>query len=43
VKLFYKENGRIFLKSSNTKYPVITSDNIEIVGKLIYLVREYKG
>ncbi len=43
VKLFYKENGRIFLKSSNPKYPVITSDNIEIVGKLIYLVREYKG
>ncbi len=43
VKIFHKENGRIFLKSSNPNYPVITSDNIEIIGKLIYLVREYKG
>ena len=43
VKIFYKENGRIFLKSSNPKYPTITSENIEILGKLIYLVREYKG
>ena len=43
VKIFYKENGRIFLKSSNPKYPTISSDNIEILGKLIYLVREYKG
>ncbi len=46
VKIFYKENGRIFLKSSNPKYPTIASDNfnkIEILGKLIYLVREYKG
>jgi len=41
VKMFYRENDRIFLKSSNPKYPAITSDNIEIVGKLIYLVREY--
>lgn len=43
VKIFYKEKGRIFLKSSNPKYPTISSDNIEILGKLIYLVREYKG
>lgn len=43
VKIFYRENGRIFLKSSNPIYPTISSDNIEIVGKLIYLVREYKG
>lgn len=43
VKIFHKENGRIFLKSSNPNYPTITSDNIEIIGKLIYLVREYKG
>ncbi|MDD2524017.1 MAG: transcriptional repressor LexA [Endomicrobiia bacterium] len=43
VKIFYKEHDKIFLKSSNPHYPTITSDNIEIVGKLIYLVREYKG
>ena len=43
VKIFYKENGKIFLKSSNPKYPTISSDNIEILGKLIYLVREYRG
>ena len=45
VKIFYKERGKIFLKSSNPKYPTLSSDsyNIEIVGKLIYLVREYKG
>jgi len=45
VKMFYKERGKIFLKSSNPKYPTLSSDsyNIEIVGKLIYLVREYKG
>ncbi len=45
VKIFYKDKGKIFLKSSNPKYPTLSSDsyNIEIVGKLIYLVREYKG
>lgn len=45
VKIFHKERGKIFLKSSNPKYPTLCSDsyNIEIVGKLIYLVREYKG
>ena len=43
IKMFFKENNRIFLKSSNPKYPTITSDNIQIVGKLIYLVREYKN
>lgn len=43
VKIFCKENGKIFLKSSNSKYPAITSEDIEIVGKLIYLVREYRG
>lgn len=43
IKMFFKENDRIFLKSSNPKYPTITSDNIKIVGKLIYLVREYKN
>lgn len=43
IKMFFKENDKIFLKSSNPKYPTITSDNIKIVGKLIYLVREYKN
>jgi repressor LexA len=45
VKMFYKERGKIFLKSTNTKYPTLSSDDyqIDIVGKLIYLVREYKG
>ena len=43
IKMFFKENDRIFLKSSNPKYPTITSDNIKVVGKLIYLVREYRN
>jgi repressor LexA len=43
IKMFFKEKDRIFLKSSNPKYPTITSDNIKVVGKLIYLVREYRN
>ncbi len=45
VKMFYKERGKIFLKSTNPKYPTLSSDdyNIDIVGKLIYLVRQYKA
>ena len=45
VKMFFKEKGKIFLKSTNPKYPTLSSDDyqIEIVGKLIYLVRQYKG
>lgn len=45
VKMFYKERGKIFLKSTNPKYPTLSSDDyqIDVVGKLIYLVREYKG
>ena len=45
VKMFYKEKGKIFLKSTNPKYPTLSSDDykIDIVGKLIYLVRQYKN
>lgn len=45
VKMFYKEKGKTFLKSTNPKYPTLSSDEykIEIVGKLIYLVRQYKN
>jgi len=43
IKMFFKEKDKIFLKSSNPKYPTITSDNIKVVGKLIYLVREYRS
>ena len=45
VKMFYKEKGKIFLKSTNPKYPTLSSDNykIDVVGKLIYLVRQYKN
>ena len=45
VKLFYKEKGKIFLKSTNPKYPTLSSDDykIDIVGKLIYLVRQYRN
>lgn len=45
VKMYFKEKGKIFLKSTNPKYPTLSSDdyNIDIVGKLIYLVRQYKG
>ena len=45
VKMFYKEKGKVFLKSTNSKYPTLSSDNykIDVIGKLIYLVREYKN
>ncbi len=45
VKMFYKEKGKIFLKSTNPKYPTLSSDSykIDVIGKLIYLVREYKN
>ena len=43
IKMFFKEKDKIFLKSSNPKYPTITSNNIKVVGKLIYLVREYRS
>ncbi len=45
VKMFYKEKGKVFLKSTNPKYPTLSSDNykIDVIGKLIYLVREYKN
>ena len=43
IKMFFKENNKVVLKSSNPKYPTITSNNIQVVGKLIYLVREYKN
>ncbi len=45
VKMFHKEGETIYLKSTNPKYPTLSSDSykIDIVGKLIYLVREYKG
>ena len=45
VKMFYKEKGKIFLKSTNPKYPTLSSDDykIDVVGKLIYLVRQYKN
>ncbi len=45
VKMFHKEGNIIYLKSSNPKYPTLSSENcnIDVMGKLIYLVREYKG
>lgn len=45
VKMFFKEKGKIFLKSTNSKYPTLSSDDykIDVIGKLIYLVREYKN
>lgn len=45
VKMFFKEGNEILLKSSNPKYPTMSSNNykIDVLGKLIYLVREYKG
>jgi len=43
--MYFKEKGKIFLKSTNPKYPTLSSDeyDIDIVGKLIYLVRQYRG
>ncbi len=40
VKRLRKKNDTVFLQPENPHYPIIRADNIEIVGKVVYLTRK---
>lgn len=42
LKRFFKEKNRIKLKAENPVYPPIYSQNVRILGKLKYLIRNYE-
>lgn len=41
LKRFYKEKNRVKLKAENPVYPPIYTQNVRILGKLIYIMRNY--
>lgn len=41
LKRFYKENGHFRLQPENDSFEPIIVDNVSILGKLVYLVRDY--
>jgi repressor LexA len=41
VKRFYRENGRIRLQPENSAMEPIITDNVEILGKVVSLLRKY--
>ncbi len=41
LKRFYREKNRVKLKAENPVYPPIYTQNIRILGKLIYVMRNY--
>ena len=41
LKKFYKETNRIKLKAENPVYPPIYTQNVKILGKLIFIMRSY--
>ena len=41
VKRFYKENGHFRLQPENDDYEPIIVDSVEILGKVISVVRSY--
>ena len=43
IKVFNKVSGKICLRSTNHLYAPIYPKNYKILGKLIYLLREYKN
>ena len=43
IKIYNKINGKVCLRSTNHLYPPIYPKNYKILGKLIYLLREYKN
>ncbi|MCL2485395.1 MAG: transcriptional repressor LexA [Endomicrobia bacterium] len=43
IKVYTKKDGRVCLMSTNPSYPPIYPKNYKILGKLIYLLREYKN
>ncbi len=42
LKRFYRESNRVKLKAENPVYPPIYTQNIRILGKLQYLLRNYE-
>lgn len=43
IKVYNKVKGKVCLMSTNMAYPPVYPKNYEILGKLIYLLREYKN
>lgn len=43
IKVYNKINGKVCLRSTNHIYPPVYPKNYKILGKLIYLLREYKN
>ncbi|MDR1194878.1 MAG: transcriptional repressor LexA [Endomicrobium sp.] len=43
IKVYSKTNGKVCLMSTNMAYSPIYPKNYKILGKLIYLLREYKN
>ncbi|MCL2800104.1 MAG: transcriptional repressor LexA [Endomicrobia bacterium] len=43
IKVYNKSNGRVCLRSTNHLYPPVYPKDYKILGKLIYLLREYKN
>lgn len=42
LKRFYREKNRIKLKAENPVYPPIYTQNIQILGKLVIIIRNYE-
>ncbi|MDR1941871.1 MAG: transcriptional repressor LexA [Endomicrobium sp.] len=43
IKIYNKINGKVCFRSTNHLYPPVYPKNYKILGKLIYLLREYKN
>ncbi|MCL2144196.1 MAG: transcriptional repressor LexA [Endomicrobia bacterium] len=43
IKIYSKTDGKVCLMSTNMAYPPVYPKNYKILGKLIYLLREYKN
>jgi len=43
IKVYNKIDGKVCLRSTNPLYPPIYPKNYKVLGKLIYLLREYKN
>jgi SOS-response transcriptional repressor LexA len=43
IKVYNKIDGKICFSSTNPVYPPIYPKDYQILGKLIYLLREYKN
>ncbi len=42
LKRFYKETNRVKLKAENPVYPPIYTQNVKVLGKLVYILRNYE-